>query len=219
VFDWALSAALGGLVGGRTAYVLLHADYYRLHPGEAPQVWSGGLTGPGVLLGALLALRLVAHVHAYPFRPLLDLLAPGAALVAAGGWGGCFFARCAYGIPTYPDQALLWPLSGELPNLYGIREPRVAVQLLAAAWSLTAWGLASLVNRRRGRLFPLWLALYSAGMTGLGALRGDETLRVGAWRVDQVAHLGLLTYALFLLLTGRPTIDPQVTLGERDDQN
>jgi phosphatidylglycerol:prolipoprotein diacylglycerol transferase len=207
VFDGCLSAALGGLVGGRIAYVLIHADYYRLHLAEVPQVWAGGLMGPGAFFGALLTLRIAARVRRYPFRELLDALTPGAAVVTTCAWLGCFLARCAYGRPTYPDQPLLWKLSLELPNLYGIREPRVAVQLLAALWSTAALGLTRLGHRQiriRGqRLFPLWLALYSGGMAGLGALRGDATLRAGGWRADQIAHLALLAYAALLALSTR----------------
>jgi prolipoprotein diacylglyceryltransferase len=133
---------------------------------------------------------------------LLDVLTPGAASLATFAWLGCHTAGCAWGIETYPGQGLLWTLSLDLPDLYGIREPRVAVQLLGAGWSLalliTVLALQR-ASRRHGVVFSLWLTLHSLGSLGLGFLRADELLSVAGWRVDQLANLGLAIVGTALL--------------------
>jgi phosphatidylglycerol:prolipoprotein diacylglycerol transferase len=138
-------------------------------------------------------------------RQMLDVLTPGAALLAGCAWLGCLLNGCAYGIETYPGQGLLWALSLELPDLYGIWAPRVAVQLLGAGWGGVALAAVILAGRRprfEGLVFPLWLALYTAGSFGLGFLRADEVGLVAGWRADQVADLALAVLGAVMLLAG-----------------
>jgi prolipoprotein diacylglyceryltransferase len=136
---------------------------------------------------------------------MLNVLTPGVAVLASCAWLGCLLNGCVYGIETYPGQGLLWALSLELPDLYGIWAPRVAVQLLGAGWSgvaLAAVILAGRHTRFEGLVFPLWLALYAAGSFGLGFLRADETVLVAGWRADQVADLALAVIGAVGLLVG-----------------
>ena len=79
---------------------------------------------------------------------MLDVLGPGLALGCALGWLACTSASCAYGKPVWPDQPV-WFLAADLPDAYGVREPRVATQWLGAGWSLLV-----------GWLQPGWLLLF-----------------------------------------------------------
>jgi len=194
VVDAALAAAVGGLILARAAYVGAHWDYYAHHPREALRPWKGGLLWQGALVGGVLGTIAVGAVRRRWAGTLLDVLTPGAAALAALAWLACFMVGCAYGIETYPVEGLLWRLSLDLPDLYGIRQPRVAVQLLGAGWSALL-AMVTLVAARRlpraGATFALWLALQSLGAFGLGFLRADEMASVMGWRVDQLANLAL----------------------------
>jgi len=136
---------------------------------------------------------------------MLDVLSPGAAILAACAWLGGLMNGCAYGIETYPGQGVLWALSLELPDLYGIRAPRVAVQLLGAGWSAVTLAALVFAGRRarfEGLVFPLWVALYSVGSFGLGFVRADEVAMVAGWRADQVADLALAVIGAVTLAVG-----------------
>lgn len=192
--DTSLAAALGGLGGGRIAYVLAHWSYYGDHLKKALRPWDGGLTWQGALVGGLVAVLAYCAFRRIPLAVILDLLTPGVALLAVSGWLGCFLNRCACGMETYPGQGMLWRLSMELPDLYGVWTPRVAVQLLGAVWggvALAAVLVAQRLMRFRGCLFPLWLAVYCIGSFGLGFLRGDETVWIAGWRAGQAVDLAL----------------------------
>jgi phosphatidylglycerol:prolipoprotein diacylglycerol transferase len=192
--DGALAAALGGLAGGRAAYVAANWAYYQTHVRRALRPWDGGLAWHGALAGGLVAVVIFCAVRRLSLKSMLDALAPGVAVLAGCAWLGCLMNGFAYGIETYPGQGLLWALSLELPDIYGIRAPRVAVQLLGAGWSaivLVALLIAGRRPRSQGLVFPLWLALYSAGSFGLGFVRADEVAMIAGWRVDQVADLAL----------------------------
>jgi hypothetical protein len=100
-------------------------------------------------------------------------------------------------VTARPDQGLLWNISAELPDLYGLRVPRVAVQALGAGWNVLLLGLAILWGKR-ARLFPAWLILYAAGDLGLGFLRGDLVTCCASLAAVQAADMGLMLAGLFL---------------------
>jgi phosphatidylglycerol:prolipoprotein diacylglycerol transferase len=200
--DAILMAAAGGLILARAAYVGVHWAYYADHPRQALQPWQGGLLWQGALLGGVMGAAVARATLDIRLPVLLDVLTPGAASLATFAWLACFTAGCAWGIETYPGQGLLWALSLDLPDLYGMREPRVAVQLLGAGWSaalLIAMLALQLRPRREGAVFSLWLTLHSLGSLGLGFLRGDELASVAGWRVDQLANLALSALGVGLL--------------------
>ena len=210
VLDAALVASLGGLAGGRGAYVLANWAYYQNHVRRALRPWDGGVSWHGALAGGLIAVMAYCAVRRVPLRSMLDVLAPGVALLAACAWLGCLLNRCAYGLETYPGQGLLWALSLELPDVYGIWAPRVAVQLLGAGWSAVTLGILLVVSRRprfQGLVFPLWLAVYGAGSFVLGFVRADEVAMVAGWRADQVVDMGLVVIGAVVsaAMESRPT--------------
>jgi phosphatidylglycerol:prolipoprotein diacylglycerol transferase len=205
VLDAALATALGGLIGARAVYVAAHWAYYETHVRRALRPWDGGLAWHGGLVGGLVTVVVYCAMRRTSLRQMLDVLTPGVAVLAACAWLGCLLNGCAYGIETYPGQGLLWALSLELPDLYGIWAPRVAVQLLGAGWSVVVLAAVILAGRRprfEGLVFPMWLALYTAGSFGLGFLRADEMVLVADWRADQVTDLALVVIGAVALLVG-----------------
>lgn len=201
VVDVALAAGVGSVLLGRAMYVGMHWGYYQIHAPEATLPWRGGLAWQGALLGGVIGAFLACAWRGLPVIPVLDLFTSGAAPVAVFAWLGCHAAGCAYGMETYPGQGILWRLSLDLPDLYGIHEPRVPVQLLGAAWSallLVGVLIVGRRSRRRRMTFALWLLLQALGAFGLGFWRGDPVPQVVGWRVDQLANLLLIAGTLAL---------------------
>lgn len=204
--DGALLAAAGGMLGARFAYLIRHWDYYRCHLNLAMRIRDGGLAWHGGLIGGLLAVISYCVVQRISLAAMLDLLAPGIASLAVGAWLGCFMANCAYGVETYPGQGLLWRLSLDLPDLYGIRAPRVAVQLLGATWSGVVLIVMLIIGQRKrfaGLAFPLWVSLYCFGAFWLGFARADEVRRIAGWRADQLVDAALFVVGAVSLIVGR----------------
>ena len=218
--DAALAAGVGGLLLARAAYAGFHWAYYQDHLGQAVRLWDGGLAWQGALVGGVIGVSLMGAFRRIRVPVALDVLTPGAASLAAFAWLACQPVGCAYGIETYPGDGLLWTLSRDLPNLYGIREPRVAVQLLGAGWSAVLLGgvlVAERSLRWRGAVFALWVTLQSLGAFGLGFLRADQVAVVAGWRVDQVVNLllaaGGLVMAVVTGLTARESFTRGASFG------
>lgn len=204
VLDVALASVLGGLLAARAAYVASHWDYYQSHLKQAMRLREGGLAWHGALIGGLAAVVVYCAIRRLSLSAMLDALTPGIALFSIFAWLGCLAVGCAYGVEAYPGQGLLWKLSRELPDIYGIKAPRVAVQFLGAGWSAIVL-LAVLIAKQRlpkGLVFTLWLTLYSAGSCVLGFVGGDETPLLAGWRIDQMANAGLAVAGATILLVG-----------------
>jgi prolipoprotein diacylglyceryltransferase len=170
VVDGVLAAAVGGLLIGRLVYVAAHLAYFREHPTAALAFGQGGLSAPGVVVGGVAGVGGMARIRRRSPGPLWGALAPGAAVVLISAYLGCLRAGCACGRETWPADGVLWALSAELPDLYGLRAPRVAVSVLGMGWGalmlvLTLW------MARRGRA-------TAPGATPSGATAPGATARV-----------------------------------------
>jgi phosphatidylglycerol:prolipoprotein diacylglycerol transferase len=197
MLDVALVAAVVGLLLGRAVYVGLNWSYFRSHLGEAVRIWHGGLSAPGVLVGAVVGVLILCRWRRVDMRPILDALAPGAALISLAAWLACLAAGCAWGIEVWPEQGLLWHLGVELPDLYGVLAPRLPVQVLGIAWSAGLLFVLLLIDRKWAP-FPLWLTLHALGDFGLRFLRGDVTPVAGGMDPGQVVDLALALLGLTL---------------------
>jgi phosphatidylglycerol:prolipoprotein diacylglycerol transferase len=210
VLDTLLVALAAGVLGGRAAYVGLNWAYFGDHLGEALQWWRGGLMWQAGLACGLVSAVTYAGVKRLPAGDVLDACAPGLALGCALGWLSCYTAGCAYGVPVWPGEAL-WLVAADLPDAYGICEPRVAVQWLGTGWAGMSWLLVTgywvLGTGRRplrpGVYFALFVGLYSAGLFALGFVRGDEIAMLGRLRFDQAADAVLALVALGYLVYRR----------------
>lgn len=203
--DAALVAALGGLMTARAVAVAAGWSYYSDHVQQALRLSTGGLSWHGGLVGGAIAVLIYCAVRRVPLQAVLAALLPGIAVLPGFVWLGCFLSGQAWGVETYPGQPILWALSLELPDLYGLWTPRVAVQLLGAGWGaavFAAVALAARGTRTSWLLFPFWLTLTCLGSFGLGFLRADEMALVCGWRVDQMVDLALAVAGAVALAVG-----------------
>lgn len=204
--DAYLLALVGGLVAARLLHVGLHWAYFQDHTGEILNWRAGGLDWRGAVLGAWLSLHLVSGRWGLRRVAVYDALTLLVPLLAMGGWWGCWAASCAYGaevvtLADYPAW-LVW----EGRDVFGIYAPRFHTQQVGLLGAL-ALLLLAIIWLRRGWLFGrrvwLMLLLLALLMFALGFGRGDATLTVAGWRVEQGLD-GLIAFmALGQLFTGR----------------
>jgi phosphatidylglycerol:prolipoprotein diacylglycerol transferase len=206
-FDVALAGLIGGIVLARVFHVALNWSYFGDHTGEIAQLRAGGLDWHGAVIGALLAMALVARLRDVDFSHLLGVLALALPLLAFVSWWGCLYARCSYGaevdnLAHHPGW-LVW----EAPDIYNIYLPRYRTQalgmglsamLLAVSVALAWWNQPQPPAHR----FWLMLALLSTGMFALGGLRGDFAKMFAGLRADQWLDLLLLIVSSGMLIFG-----------------
>ena len=191
--DGALIVFASGWIGARAYHVLMHWDYYQARPEEITHVGLGGL---GIRGGLVLGLVLAAGYTRWrklSFGHLADAAAIGLSIGQAIGWIGALVQGANYGIVSDSQIAI------ELPNLYGLVEPRFPLQhveIALFAILFAALLVLSSQRRRPGFMFLAYLLIASLTNALLGFQRGDETAYVGAVRVDQIVDLALGVFAL-----------------------
>ncbi|MBI5303595.1 MAG: prolipoprotein diacylglyceryl transferase [Chloroflexi bacterium] len=193
--DAALVVFVAAWLGGRAYHVALNWDYYAARPDEIAQFGLGGLALRGAFIAGALALVAYARVRGVSFTSFADASALGLCSGQAIGWYGALVHGANYGVVSENRFAL------DLADLYGLIQPRFPLQHIEIVLFITLFiGLLMLASRkpRAGVLCVVYLLGASSAQFILGFQRGDATVRLGAWRVDQLVDVGLILLALVL---------------------
>ena len=184
VDDFLLWATLGVILGGRLGYVLFYnAGYYLADPLRILEVWKGGMSFHGGLLGVVIATVLFARRRHIPILAIGDLVCLVAPI-------GLFFGRIAnfingelYGRPSDVPWAMVFPTDP-------LKIPRHPSQLYEAAGE----GIVLL-------LILSMLARFAHGRRRQGLITGAFFLGYAFFRSTAElfrqpdAHIGFLTGA------------------------
>jgi phosphatidylglycerol:prolipoprotein diacylglycerol transferase len=221
LFNLAFFTLLAGILGAKLLLVALDWREYVEHPAQI----FGTIRSAGVLLGGIVAgaltFALYARRHGLPLLVLADAIAAPLALAQAIGRLGCFSGGCCWGIPVDPRHWFAVVFESEAAHeLTGVPldDPRLAIQLVEAAFDLGLVVVLTLLWRRRpepaGTVFWVYALLYGAGRALLEEGRGD--LHRGLWlggtvSTSQVLSLVVALVALAMLVRGwvaRPSHGP-----------
>jgi len=99
VYWMTIAAAVGGLIGSKVHYLLLHMNELRQDP--LASAFSGaGLVWYGGLIGGVIAVMIVISIYHLPWGKALDACSPALAMGYAFGRMGCFLNGDDYGRPS-----------------------------------------------------------------------------------------------------------------------
>jgi phosphatidylglycerol:prolipoprotein diacylglycerol transferase len=115
--DFAIWATLGVIFGGRLGFVLFYKPgYYFANPLEIFQVWKGGMSFHGGLVGVIVAMAWFTRRRGIPFLAFTDIIAAATPI-------GLFFGRIAnfingelWGRVTDVPWAVIFPHAGPRPR-------------------------------------------------------------------------------------------------------
>ncbi|MBN1146346.1 MAG: prolipoprotein diacylglyceryl transferase [Anaerolineales bacterium] len=197
--DAGLCALLGGLLGGRGAYVAVNWGYYQERPWESLQLFQGGMAWPGALAGGLFALWLFSLFFRLDFGELADALAPLLLCLAVSACLGCWLDGCAYG----PTTSAGWGLPAR--DEWGQTALRWPLQAAGALASLALFWLLDCFAARRalrpGVHTGLALLGFSTLMAGISWLRADPGALWRGCRLDVWVALSFAVLSAASLLT------------------
>jgi len=197
--DGTLLSLAGAFIGGRAGFVLINWAYYQERPSEVWQLWQGGLSFYGALVGGVLVLWLWGRWQRRPFARYAHLFAPAVAVVNSFGWAACYLEGCAYGAET-----VIGPLAADLPDTFGVFALRYQTQLIGFLLSLPLVGLSLWLQRRWMDGRPFWATILGIALIQflLTFLRGDVIPQLAGIRLDTILA-GLVAIIAFLLLQYR----------------
>lgn len=204
------AAIVGGLVGARVTYVLLHARELASFA-QAFAFRDGGLTAHGAVLGAVVGVHVAARRSGTSSYAWLDAAAPGFLLGVALTRFGCWLEGCDFGrklaaplrgldrLGTFPSGSRAWTeqvIAGELPATATASLPVHPAQLYELAGALFLLGITLAVRgrqRRRGQLALLALVGYGLVRVGVDAWR-SVSAEVWAARVLALIAVGVAVH-------------------------
>lgn len=194
ILDIALWAVPFGILGGRLFHVFTHPRDYFYEGADLLAifyVWEGGLAIYGALILGAVGAYIGVRQAGLKFWSVADAMAPGILLAQAIGRWGNYFNQELFGLPTDLPWALEIPASNPAyPDGFppGVTfHPTFAYEML---WSLTGVVLLLILDRklnmRFGRLFGLYLVIYSTGRAWIESIRIDPSeivlgLRINIW--------------------------------------
>ena len=117
VDDLLLYVTLGIILGGRIGYVIFYqGPYYVRHPLEVAELWHGGMSFHGGLVGVITALLLFSWRRGVSFLDECDALSTVAPLGLLLGRLANFINGELWGRPTDVPWAMVFPRAGPLPR-------------------------------------------------------------------------------------------------------
>ena len=110
VDDMLFYGVFGVILGGRLGYVLFYKpEHFLAHPLEIPQLWQGGMSFHGGLIGVLVAMWFFARRRGRRWLDVMDFVAPMCPLGLAAGRLGNFINAELVGRVTDVPWAMVFP--------------------------------------------------------------------------------------------------------------
>ncbi|MDR2760612.1 MAG: prolipoprotein diacylglyceryl transferase [Rickettsiales bacterium] len=115
--DYFFYGVLGLIIGGRLGYVFFYNfDYFMQNPVEIIEIWRGGMSFHGGLVGVLLGVCLLCKKHGTKPFLLFDILALGAPIALFFGRIANFINLELYGRVSAVPWAMIFPFTDGQPR-------------------------------------------------------------------------------------------------------
>ena len=221
MLDLAMPLLLVSIVCCRILYFIIYRDQWHGWR-EFAQIWNGGLSFHGALIGAPAVIAYFAWSRKIHFSTLCDIVAPGVFLGYAIGRIGCFLNGCCYGhacdLPwavSFPDENnRTTDLAGHFLHMTPPSHPAqlystfMGLCLFALMWRLR---LVPRFNRFPGQLTLLFFALYAVERFIMEIFRAGATapLAFGSSWLTAAQFASLLALVVIAVLYSVMVRHPQ----------
>lgn len=227
MLDIALWAVPFGILGGRFFHVITHPDDYFFEGADllaTLRIWEGGLAIYGAISLGAVGVFIATRQLGIRFWSVADAVAPGLLIAQGIGRLGNYFNQELFGLPTTLPWGLQIPSSNPAYPV-GLPEgllfhPTFAYEMI---WNLTGamvlLFVGSRLNLQWGKVFALYLVIYSFGRIWIEAIRIDPSeiilgLRLNIWSALIGLTLGII---LFMVQSRRhPGLEPSIWLHNRE---
>jgi prolipoprotein diacylglyceryl transferase len=227
MLDVALWAVPFGIIGGRFFHVITHPNDYFFEGADllaTLRIWEGGLAIYGAVSFGAVGVFIASRQLGLRFWSIADAVAPGLLIAQGIGRMGNYFNQELFGLPTTLPWGLQIPSTNPAYPV-GLPEgllfhPTFLYEML---WNFSGAALllllAARMNLQWGKVFALYLVVYSTGRIWVEAIRIDPSeiilgLRLNIWS----ALIGLTLGIILFLVQSRqhPGLEPSIWLPNRE---
>jgi phosphatidylglycerol:prolipoprotein diacylglycerol transferase len=201
IFFWGV---VGGLVGGRLAYVIYYWEDFMANPRQI--IGFQGLAQMGMIVGIVVAALIYMGATRMRFATLLsigDAFMAGALLALAIGRIGCTLNGCCYGQPSPFHFFPLAVIYTDPNSIAPLNTPLYPTQIYHVFWNLIVFATVWLLRRKfkpAGSLVFFGFSMYAIGDLGLRFLRGahSDPGAILFWGLDNPQVVDLALIVIFL---------------------
>lgn len=227
VGDVAIWAVPFGIIGGRIYHVITDHQIY-FGPGgrgflASLKIWDGGLGIWGAVAFGGVGAWIGCRRRGLALPPFADSIAPAVAIAQAMGRWGNWFNQELFGRPT----SLPWGLhidAAHRPVGYANFATFHPTFLYESLWCLGVAAVVIWADRRykmgHGRVFALYVLLYTIGRGWIESLRIDSAHRIGGLRLNDwtslIVGVGAVAY-LVISARRHPGREILAELGQVDE--
>ncbi|MBU3214861.1 prolipoprotein diacylglyceryl transferase [Clostridium estertheticum] len=196
VWDMAILTIICGVIGGKVMYIITDIKEVLQNPSVLKDVGNGFVIY-GAILGGILGIYIYSKKKAWNTLSVLDLLVPSLPLAQGFGRIGCFLAGCCYGKVTSLPIGVEFNNSPFAPaNVF-----LIPTQIFSSIFDFMLALFLLWYDRRerkKGRVFSLYLIIYSVGRFLIEFLRGDPRGSVSILSTSQFISLFVLIIGILL---------------------
>lgn len=198
IYDIAPHIIIGGMIGARIYYCLISYAYFIKHPIEIIQIWHGGISIHGALIGGLITGLIYAKRHKLPLLKMCDIFAYAVVLGQAVGRWGNFFNSEAFGKPTENFLKLYIPIYRRPIEYlqYNYFHPTFLYESIAdiLIFLILFFVVRKSAKKKSGLVFFAYLILYSIVRIFIETIRIDSALNIDGIPIAQITS-GLICLA------------------------
>lgn len=200
IWDMAILTIICGVIGGKVMYIITDIKYIMQYPSALKNIGNGFVIY-GAILGGILAVYLYSRKKGWDILRVLDLVVPSLPLAQGFGRIGCFLAGCCYGKVTSLPIGVEFHNSPFAPanvHVYPTQIFSSIFDFMLAVFLLWYDRNERKKGRKKGRVFSLYLIIYSIGRFLIEFLRGDPRGSISIFSTSQ--FISLFTVIIGLLL-------------------
>jgi len=199
IYDIAFWVVIWGVIGARVYHVITDYQRFEDDPWRAFQIWRGGLSIWGAVLGGGIAVVVITRRRKLPTLVVMDCLGPGIVLAQAIGRWGNYFNQELFGKPsTLPWALEIAPQHRPFGySQHATFQPTFLYESLAC---LAILGILLLVEHRArlttGQTFALYVVLYTFARFWFENMRIDPAHEIAGLRVNAWVSIGLFLFGI-----------------------
>ncbi|WEG12571.1 prolipoprotein diacylglyceryl transferase [Pullulanibacillus sp. KACC 23026] len=210
--EFILYGVVGAIIGARIWHVFVFQwPTYSQHPLQILEIWQGGISIEGAIVGGIVTLIIYTRIHKISFWEMADYSAP--ALILAQGIGriACFMNGDAFGSPTHLKMGIVYPKGTIAYDYYG-SQPLWPAEVWESQGNMILFCILFMIfifyrhKLPKGLIVCLYVFLYFLERFILEYFRGDSprygALTGGQWSAIALMILAVLG-AIFLFIRNK----------------
>lgn len=207
--DFILYGVVGAIIGARIWHVFVFQwPTYSKQPIRIFEVWNGGISIEGAIVGGIVTLIIYSRVHKISFLEFADYLASPMILAQGIGRIACFMNGDAFGKPTGANFGIVYPKGTIAYSYYG-SQPLWPPEVWESQGNMILFCLLFMISKfygerlGKGWLVSFYILFYFVERFILEYFRGDSPrygpLTGGQWSAIGIVFVDLI-FMIFLFM-------------------